>query len=35
MKQWFDFCAGAGRESIEWLADLGMPFSRDRQEISE
>jgi len=27
-------CAGAGRENIEWLADLGMPFSRDRQEIS-
>jgi L-aspartate oxidase len=29
------FCAAAGRENIEWLADLGMPFSRDRQEISE
>ena len=28
------FCAAAGRENIEWLADLGMPFSRDRQEIS-
>jgi len=28
------FCAGAGREIIEWLAQLGMPFSRDRQEIS-
>ena len=28
------FCAGAGRDNIEWLADLGMPFSRDRQEIS-
>jgi len=30
-----NFCAGAGRENIEWLADLGMPFSRDRQEISD
>jgi L-aspartate oxidase len=29
------FCAGAGRECIEWLAGLGMPFSRDRQEISD
>ena len=29
------FCAAAGRENIEWLADLGMPFSRDRQEISD
>ncbi|MGD2172364.1 MAG: L-aspartate oxidase [Gammaproteobacteria bacterium] len=29
------FCAGKGRESIEWLASLGMPFSRDRQEISD
>jgi L-aspartate oxidase len=28
-------CAAAGRESIEWLAGLGMPFSRDRQEISD
>jgi L-aspartate oxidase len=28
------FCAGAGRQNIEWLADLGMPFSRDRQDIS-
>ncbi len=29
------FCATAGRENIEWLAQLGMPFSRDRQEISD
>jgi L-aspartate oxidase len=28
------FCASAGRENIEWLADLGMPFTRDRQGIS-
>jgi L-aspartate oxidase len=28
------FCAGAGKQCIEWLADLGMPFTRDRQEIS-
>ncbi len=28
------FCASAGRENIEWLADLGMPFSRDRQDVS-
>ena len=28
------FCAAAGRESIDWLAALGMPFSRDRQDIS-
>jgi L-aspartate oxidase len=27
-------CADAGRENIEWLAQLGMPFSRDRQEVS-
>jgi L-aspartate oxidase len=27
-------CASSGRQSIEWLADLGMPFTRDRQEIS-
>ena len=27
-------CADAGRENIEWLANLGMPFSRDRQDIS-
>jgi succinate dehydrogenase/fumarate reductase flavoprotein subunit len=29
------FCATAGRENIEWLAQLGMPFSRDRQDISD
>jgi L-aspartate oxidase len=29
-----EFCAAKGRECIEWLAGLGMPFSRDRQEIS-
>ncbi|MDJ0777104.1 MAG: L-aspartate oxidase [Gammaproteobacteria bacterium] len=29
-----EFTAAAGRDCIEWLADLGMPFSRDRQEIS-
>ncbi len=29
------FCATAGRENIEWLAKLGMPFSRDRQEVSD
>jgi L-aspartate oxidase len=29
------FCAGAGKQCIEWLADLGMPFTRDRQEISD
>jgi L-aspartate oxidase len=27
-------CASAGGEIIEWLAKLGMPFSRDRQDIS-
>jgi L-aspartate oxidase len=29
------FCAGAGKQCIEWLANLGMPFTRDRQEISD
>ena len=29
-----EFVAAHGKSSIEWLADLGMPFSRDRQEIS-
>ncbi|MCP4388255.1 MAG: L-aspartate oxidase [Gammaproteobacteria bacterium] len=29
-----EFVAAHGRGSIEWLADLGMPFSRDRQDIS-
>lgn len=28
------FTAAAGRECIQWLANLGMPFTRDRQEIS-
>jgi len=26
--------AAAGRECIEWLSNLGMPFTRDRQEVS-
>ncbi len=26
--------ATAGRECIEWLSTLGMPFTRDRQEVS-
>ncbi len=29
------FCASTGKTCIEWLAGLGMPFSRDRQEISD
>ena len=29
------FTASAGKQSIQWLADLGMPFTRDRQEISD
>ena len=29
------FTAAAGKQSIEWLTDLGMPFTRDRQEISD
>ena len=28
------FTAGAGRQTIQWLNDLGMPFTRDRQEVS-
>jgi len=28
------FTAGAGKPAIQWLTDLGMPFTRDRQEIS-
>jgi L-aspartate oxidase len=28
------FTADAGKQAIQWLADLGMPFTRDRQEIS-
>lgn len=26
--------AAAGAECIQWLADLGMPFTRDRQDVS-
>jgi len=29
------YCAAAGRENIEWLAKLGMPFTRDSQDISD
>lgn len=29
------FTAAAGKESIQWLAQLGMPFTRDRQEVSD
>ena len=29
-----EFTAAAGRDCIDWLAGLGMPFDRDRQEIS-
>jgi len=29
------FTAAAGKQSIQWLTDLGMPFTRDRQEISD
>ena len=28
------FTAGAGKPAIQWLTNLGMPFTRDRQEIS-
>jgi len=28
------FTADAGKQAIQWLTDLGMPFTRDRQEIS-
>ena len=28
------FTAAAGKKSIQWLAGLGMPFTKDRQEIS-
>jgi len=28
------FTAAAGKQSIQWLADLGMPFTKDRQGIS-
>jgi len=29
------FTAAAGKKNIQWLADLGMPFTRDRQELSD
>ncbi len=29
-----EFTAAAGSECIEWLAELGMPFTRDQQDIS-
>jgi L-aspartate oxidase len=29
-----EFTAAAGEQCIQWLTDLGMPFTRDRQEIS-
>jgi L-aspartate oxidase len=29
-----EFVATHGKDCIEWLADLGMPFSRDRQDVS-
>lgn len=29
------FAAGAGKTSIDWLAELGMPFTRDRQDVSQ
>ncbi len=29
-----EFVAAHGRDSIDWLAQLGMPFSRDRQDVS-
>ena len=29
------FTAAGGKKSIQWLADLGMPFTKDRQEISQ
>ncbi len=29
------FTAAAGKQSIQWLAELGMPFTRDRQEVSD
>ena len=30
-----EFAATAGKASIEWLAEMGMPFSRDRQDVSQ
>lgn len=29
-----NFTASAGAQCIDWLTDLGMPFTRDRQEVS-
>lgn len=29
-----EFVATQGKDCIEWLANLGMPFSRDRQDVS-
>lgn len=29
------FTASAGKQCIQWLTDLGMPFTRDRQDISD
>jgi L-aspartate oxidase len=34
-KEVVSFTAAAGKQSIQWLTDLGMPFTRDRQEISD
>ena len=30
-----EFAATAGKPSIDWLSELGMPFSRDQQDISQ
>ncbi len=30
-----NFTATRGSECIQWLSDLGMPFTRDRQEVSK
>ena len=30
-----EFAAAAGKASIDWLAEMGMPFSRDRQDVSQ
>ena len=29
------FTAAAGSECIQWLSDLGMPFTKDRQDVSK
>ena len=34
-KEVVSFTAAAGKQSIQWLTDLGMPFTRDRQEVSD